>query len=67
MPKALEEALDRSAEKKGYTGERKDRYVYGYMNKHGYMHGNKVTAKGAALEHRKGKHAAVKAMLEKAS
>jgi len=33
MPKKMHEALKRSAEKKGLTGKRKDRYVYGTMAK----------------------------------
>jgi hypothetical protein len=33
MPKALHAKLARQAAAKGYTGERKDRYVYGTMNK----------------------------------
>ena len=33
MPKALHDKLERQARKKGFTGERKDRYVYGTMNK----------------------------------
>jgi hypothetical protein len=33
MPKKLHAALTREAAKKGLTGERKDRYVYGTMAK----------------------------------
>ena len=33
MPKKLEEALKREAEKKGLKGDRKDAYVYGGMRK----------------------------------
>ena len=33
MPRALELRLMREARKKGYTGKRKDRYVYGTLNK----------------------------------
>lgn len=33
MPKELHDRLARQAAKKGYTGERKDRYVYGTMAK----------------------------------
>ena len=36
MPKKMEQALRREAEKKGYTGERKDKYVYGTMRKTGW-------------------------------
>lgn len=32
--------------KKGLKGKALDRAVYGTMNKMGFMHGNKVTAKG---------------------
>lgn len=31
MPKALKEKLKRQGRKKGYTGERLDKYVYGTM------------------------------------
>lgn len=34
MPKKLHDALARQAKKKGLTGERKDRYVYGTLQKH---------------------------------
>ena len=50
MPKFLEDALTAEAEKKGYTGRQKARYVYGGMNNLGAMHGNQITAKGAAME-----------------
>lgn len=33
MPKVLHDKLERLAAKKGLTGERKDRYVYGTMAK----------------------------------
>ena len=36
MPKKMEEALRREAAKRGYTGERADRYVYGTMRKTGW-------------------------------
>ena len=32
-PKKMHDALERQAKKKGMTGERKDRYVYGTMQK----------------------------------
>ena len=32
----MEQALKRQARKKGYTGERADRYVYGAMRKAGW-------------------------------
>lgn len=50
MPKFLEQKLEQEASKKGFTGRRADRYVYGAMNNMGAMHGNKETAKGAAME-----------------
>lgn len=33
MPKKAHEALNRQARKKGMTGDRKDRYVYGALQK----------------------------------
>lgn len=45
MPKAIEDKLKKEAKKKGLKGDRADRYVYGTMNKMGYMHGNKKTKK----------------------
>lgn len=36
MPKKMEEALKREAAKRGYTGERADRFVYGTMRKTGW-------------------------------
>lgn len=33
MPKKLEEKLKREAKKRGYTGERYNRYVYGTLTK----------------------------------
>jgi hypothetical protein len=43
MPKFLEDKL-----KAEYPGN--DRAVFGTMNKLGAMHGNKITAKGKAME-----------------
>jgi ribosomal protein S21 len=34
MPKKIHRALARQATKKGLTGERRDRYVYGTLAKH---------------------------------
>jgi N-formylglutamate amidohydrolase len=34
MPKAVEQALAKEAKKKGFSKERTDRYIYGYINKH---------------------------------
>jgi hypothetical protein len=36
MPKKLEKALEKSAAKKGLTGERKDAYVFGTMREMGW-------------------------------
>jgi hypothetical protein len=37
MPKKVEKRLLREAHKKGYTGARAKRYVYGTMNKLGLL------------------------------
>lgn len=50
MPKFLEDALAKSADKKGFTGKRKARYVYGAMNNLGAMRGNNETAKGRRMQ-----------------
>lgn len=50
MPAFLENALRHSGQKKGLKGKALDRYVYGSMNKIGAMKGNKITAKGEAME-----------------
>ena len=50
MPKFLEDRLKRQASSKGFSGKRADRYIYGTMNRLGYMRGNKETAKGRAAE-----------------
>ena len=36
MPEKLERALKREAAKRGYSGKRADRYVYGTMRKTGW-------------------------------
>jgi len=36
MPKELEKKLKAEARKKGFTGERADRYVYGTLRKAGW-------------------------------
>ena len=36
MPKALHDALARSADKKGLSGERRKRYIYGGMRSAGW-------------------------------
>lgn len=50
VPEFLENALSKSADAHGFTGERKDHYVYGGMNNLGAMHGNKETAKGREMD-----------------
>lgn len=36
MPKALEKKLKSAGRKKGYTGEKLDKYVYGTLRKTGW-------------------------------
>ena len=36
MPKVMHRKLEMQAKKKGYTGKRKDKYVYGTMRKAGW-------------------------------
>jgi len=50
MPKFLEDKLKSEAAKKGFSGRRAARYVYGAMNNMGAMRGNKETAKGARMQ-----------------
>lgn len=50
MPQFLEDQLRQSAARKGLTGDRADRYVYGAMNNRGVMHGNQETPKGVQME-----------------
>lgn len=50
MPKEMEENLKKEAAKKGYFGKRADRYVYGTMNKRGFMRGNKRTKRTAQAD-----------------
>ena len=50
MPKFLEDTLEAEAEKKGFTGKRRARYVFGAMQNMGVMRGNKVTPKGMAMQ-----------------
>lgn len=50
MPEFLEKDLAKSADKKGFTGRRKERYIYGAMNNLGAMHGPKETSKGAEMQ-----------------
>lgn len=39
MPKKMEEALKKEAAKKGFTGERANKYIYGTMRKTGWKPG----------------------------
>lgn len=50
MPIFLENKLKTQAAKKGFSGRRAARYVYGAMNNMGAMHGNKETAKGRRMQ-----------------
>ena len=50
MPKFLEKKLKSEASKKGFTGKRAAKYVYGAMNNMGAMKGNKETAKGRSMQ-----------------
>lgn len=50
MPKFLENDLAAEAQKKGFTGRRAAKYIYGAMNNLGAMHGNQPTAKGARMQ-----------------
>ncbi len=52
MPKSLERKLKLEARKKGLRGEAVGRYVYGTMNKLGFMKGSKVVAH--PKQHKKG-------------
>ena len=50
MPAFLEARLKAQAAKKGFTGRKADRYVFGAMNNMGAMRGNKETAKGKRMQ-----------------
>ena len=50
MPQFMEKLLKQAAAKKGFTGKKKAKYVYGAMNNMGAMKGNQETAKGAAMQ-----------------
>lgn len=66
MPEFLERALEAGAEKKGITGERAKRYIYGAMNNLGAMHGNRETPKGRRMERKHDrKLAGLKSLLRK--
>lgn len=50
MPRFLENDLAAAAQKKGFSGRRAARYIFGALNNLGEMHGNQITAKGEAVE-----------------
>lgn len=50
MPAFLENILSKAASKKGFTGRKKDAYVFGTLNNIGAMKGSKETAKGVAMD-----------------
>lgn len=62
MPKFLENILQSAASKKGFTGRKAARYVYGAMNNMGAMHGNQETAKGKRMEKKHNAHLALSRM-----
>lgn len=50
MPLFLENILKKAAAKKGLKGKRAARYTFGAIQKMGAISGNKVTAKGEAMQ-----------------
>lgn len=46
MPKKLEEALKKEADKKGLTGEHRDAYIYGGMRARGWIPTRETLKKG---------------------
>ena len=50
MPQFLENVLEKEATKKGMRGKQAKRYVFGAMNNMGAVRGNKITAKGRAMQ-----------------
>ncbi len=50
MPEFLERKLKSEAAKKGFSGKRANRYVFGSLNNMGAVRGNKITAKGAVMQ-----------------
>jgi hypothetical protein len=53
MPAAMKAALMKAGKKKGLSGAELDDFVYGIMNKEGYMKGSKTTKKGKAWKDKK--------------
>jgi hypothetical protein len=52
MPEFLEAKLKTQAAKKGFSGKKAARYVYGALNNMGVMRGSKETAKGKRMQHK---------------
>lgn len=50
MPEFLEKKLGAEADKKGFSGKRKDRYVFGALQNMNAISGNKITARGREME-----------------
>ena len=50
MPKAMEQALEREASKKGLSGDRRDAFVYGTMRKTGWKPERELHDKMAACD-----------------
>lgn len=50
MPAFLENKLRQEASRKGFSGKRAARYIYGGLNNLGAMRGNKETAKGREFD-----------------
>lgn len=46
MPKKLEEALKKEADKKGLTGDKRDAYIYGGMRARGWIPTREKLKKG---------------------
>jgi hypothetical protein len=53
MPAEMKAALMRAGKKKGLKGDALQNFVYGIMNKEGYMQGSKTTKKGKAWKDKK--------------
>ncbi len=48
MPKKMHDALMREGKKKGFTGKRLKKYVYGGMYNRGWRKGRKTLLKGSS-------------------
>lgn len=62
MPEKMKRALEAEADKKGLTGERRDRYVYGTMVKAGWRPGMGEREGEAAVR----RHHAAKKLMRRA-